>query len=67
MLLQKVVVVPVANGVQVISSLLWHPSRVWWCSWALVLVRIKFRAMQQMFLIHGRVWHLAYCALTRFM
>ena len=24
------------DGGEVISSLLWHPSRVWWCSWALV-------------------------------
>jgi len=46
MLLQKVVVVaPMADGVEVISSSLWHPSRVWWCSWELVLVGIKFRAM----------------------
>jgi hypothetical protein len=36
MMLQKaVVVVPMADGA-VTSSSLWHPSRVGWCSWALV-------------------------------
>jgi hypothetical protein len=29
-----------------------------------LLVGIEFRAMLQMFLIHGAVWHLPYCALT---
>ena len=27
---------------------------------------IKFKAIQQMFLVLGGVWHLANCALTRF-
>jgi len=31
-----------------------------------LLVGIKFTAMQQMFLVHDGVWHLAYCALARF-
>jgi len=31
-----VVIVPMADGGEVSSSSLWHPSRVWWCSWELV-------------------------------
>ena len=31
-----------------------------------LLVGIEFRAVRQMFLVHGGVWHLAYCALARF-
>jgi hypothetical protein len=30
------------------------------------LVGIQFRAIQQMFLLHGGVWHLANCAHTKF-
>jgi hypothetical protein len=31
-----------------------------------LLVDIEFKAIQQMFLVRGGVWHLADCALTRF-
>jgi hypothetical protein len=33
-------VVPMADGGEVISSLLWYPNRVWWCSGALVRYQV---------------------------